>query len=193
MNQLRSLHTMPVGTVEMLAMPETDEVVSLDSPASEIFTDFAHSRPIVIEDYLTVTEARAFMRRAHVKLTLVVDNNNRFLGVLSYADLTGERFQQLIGRGIAQQDINVKDVMIHREELRAVAFEDLADASIGNVVQTLKQEHRQHFLVTDGQPKIRGIFSASDIARRLHIPVDVSQAPTFADICHVMSEHTKPH
>lgn len=192
MNTARTLRTAPVGDIDTLAKPEIDEVVSLESPAYEIFTDFTHHHPIVIDSDLSVPQAEAFMQRAHVKLALVVDQRDRFLGMLSYGDLIGDRYQQLLGQGTAQEAISVKAVMVHRDELRAVAYEELAGATIGMVVDTLQKEHRQHFLVVDDQPKIRGIFSASDIARRLHVAIDIAKAPTFADICHVMFGHTHP-
>ena len=191
MNPVRTLHTAPVGNVKTLARPEIDEQLSLESPAQQIFTDFTHHHPIVIEGDLSVEQAGALMQRSHVKLTLVVDAHDQFLGVLSFSDLNGERYQHLFGQGTAKEDITVTDVMIPSAELHAVLYEDINNSSIGCVVDTLKQEHRQHFLVMDKQPKIRGVFSASDIARRLHVPIDISQAPTFADICHVIFEHTK--
>ncbi len=113
------------------------------------------------------------------------------LGATKTLALRGERYQQLIEQGMAHQDITVKDVMVTRDELHAVLFEDIGDATVGCIVDTLKREHRQHFLVMDEQPKIRGIFSASDLARRLHIPIDISQAPTFADICHEVYSHAR--
>lgn len=191
MKPARTLHTAPVGNVKTLARPEIDERVSLESPAHQIFTDFTHHHPVVIDSDLSVEQAGALMQLSHVKLTLVVDAFDQFLGVLSFRDLEGERYQHLFGQGAAKEDITVKDVMIPSAELHAVLYEDIENASIGCIVDTLKLEHRQHFLVMDKQPKIRGLFSASDIARRLHVPIDISQAPTFADICHVMFSHTK--
>lgn len=191
MNPTRTLHTVPVGKVTTLARPEIDEQVSLQSPAQQIFTDFTHHHPIVIDGELSVEQAGALMQRSHVKLTLVVDAFDQLLGVLSFGDLNGERYQHLFGQGKAKEDITVKDVMIASAELHAVLYEDIDSSSIGCIVDTLKLEHRQHFLVIDKQPKIRGLFSASDIARRLHVPIDISKAPTFADICHVIFSHTK--
>ncbi len=189
MSLVRTLRTAPLGAVTTLARPETDEKVTLDSPAGTIFTDFVHHHPVVLVGDLPVEQAEAHMQRSHVKLVLVVDDADDFLGVLSFSDLSGERFQHLLGQGYTRHVISVKDVMVAREELSAVLFEDIADATIGCIVDTLKREHRQHCLVMDEQPKIRGIFSASDIARRLHVPVDISQAPTFADICHEVYQH----
>ena len=192
MTQIRTLHTKPLGDAAVLATPEVDEAMTLQSRAYEIFTDFTHYHPVTIDSDLSVTEAEALMQRAHVKLTLVINQAGSFSGVLSYGDLGGSRYQQLIGQGTAKEDIFVRDVMVHPVDLKAIAFEDLASASVEDVVATLQKEHRQHFLVLDQQAKIRGIFSASDIARRLHIPIDITQAPTFADICHAVYGHSPP-
>ena len=73
MKPVRTLHTAPVGNVTTLARPEIDEHLSLESPAQQIFTDFTHHHPIVIDGDLSVEQASALMQRSHVKLTLVVD------------------------------------------------------------------------------------------------------------------------
>lgn len=188
--KVRKLPTNPIGNIDRLALPEVDEAATLESSAMEIFTDFSHHRPNVIESSLSRSRAIEFMQRAHIKVALVVDPSNRFLGVLSASDLRGERMQQLRGKGVSDDSIFIRDLMSHREELRAIDFDDVASASIGDIVETLRQEHREHILVIDAGPKIRGLFSAQDIARRLHIPLDITKAPTFADICHVVFSHT---
>ena len=60
------------------------------------------------------------------------------------------------------------------------------DSSLTGVVETLRQSGRQHALVTDPDGCIRGIFSATQIARQLGVdpqsvnPAEIAQ--TFAEI-----------
>ncbi len=189
MAQAKVLRTRPIGAVATLARPDIDQRISLESAASEVFTDFSRTQPVVIEAEVSVADAESLMRKAHVKLVLVVAHDDEFLGMLAFRDLNGERTRHMIGQGTARADIEVRDVMVHRDEIRAVAYDEIEHARIRDVVATLTKEHCQHFLVTSDN-KIRGIFSASDIARRLHLPVDITEAPSFADICHVVYEHS---
>lgn len=186
----RQLTTCAVDPLDNLLTPDEAATVTLRSPALEVFTDFQHYRPLVIDRGVSVADAEEIMKRTHVRLKLVVDEFDKFIGTLSYHDLIGPRFQHLIGEAKRKQDITVADVMTPSSELRAIAYADLELATIGDIVETLRREHRQHFLVTDVHAHgIRGIFSASDIARRLHVAVDISQAPSFAEICHAIISH----
>ncbi len=168
-----------------LCQPSASPDTRLDSPATDIFTDFKFHAPRVIESGVSIDEAEQMMRKAHVKLKIVVDGDDRILGMLSYGDLSGERFQQLVGQGFTQGDINVNQVMTPRLEIRSLSYRELTQAKVGDVIETLRHEHCQHFLVTDNESGlVRGVISASDIARRLHIAIDISSTPSFAQICH---------
>lgn len=47
----------------------------------------------------------------------------------------------------------------------------------------------QHCLVTDPENKqIRGVISARDISRRLHIPVDIESPQTFVNIFEAVND-----
>lgn len=189
----RVLPTRSVATITRVATPERDQITSLESPALEVFTDFRKHQPQLIDADLSVDAVEQHMIRAHVKLKLVVDRQERVVGVVSFRDLRGERFQHLLGRNTAPDDIKVRDVMVPTEELRALAYTELASARVVDVVETLRSEHCQHFIVVDDElGVIRGVLSASDLARRLHVPIQISHAPTFAEICHAVNEHLRP-
>ena len=64
---------------------------------------------------------------------------------------------------------------------------DVLRADVGQIVETLKESGRQHALVVDadinGRQMVRGVFSASQIARQLGIPLHTTEvARTFAEI-----------
>ncbi|MGH8718732.1 MAG: CBS domain-containing protein, partial [Burkholderiales bacterium] len=64
----------------------------------------------------------------------------------------------------------------------------LLGAKVGHVVTTLRRAGRQHALIVelDAQSKrqiVRGLFSASQVARQLGVPVHTTEvARTFAEI-----------
>jgi hypothetical protein len=77
--------------------------------------------------------------------------------------------------------------MTPRRALEVLEFSDVNAATVGHVVATLKAAGRQHTLVMDrdarGRQRIRGIFSATQIARQLGIAITTDAVVrTFADI-----------
>jgi hypothetical protein len=77
--------------------------------------------------------------------------------------------------------------MTPRAALEALDIRDVEAATVGHIVSTLKAAGRQHTLVVDqdskGRPRVRGVFSATQIARQLGIAITIEEvARTFADI-----------
>lgn len=77
----------------------------------------------------------------------------------------------------------VTDFMHARNTLKALDYKSVENAVIGDIVETLKENGLQHCLVLDrDKHQIRGIISASDIIRKLHLPVDIMNNSSFVDI-----------
>ena len=67
----------------------------------------------------------------------------------------------------------------------------MRSAKVGHVVASLKQAGRHHELVAEtlpgGEIRIRGMFSVSQIARQLGVPLQITElARTFAEIEQVL-------
>lgn len=175
------LKTCDMLKVSHVISPDENYEITLDSPALDIFTDFKKTSPLVIDQSLDVVTAEDLMKKTHVRLKLVL-NQGEFVGTLAYEDLISEK---VIFRAnhIHRADILVSEVMTSKSCLKAIKFSDVERAKIRDIVETLKNQGKQHFLVTDGEEHyIRGIFSASDIARRLHVPINIDRISTFVDI-----------
>jgi len=168
---------------DQLIFPENYQNLTLDSSALEVFTDFTKTRPLVIDGNTSVDEAEHLMIKAHVKLKLVVNSESHLVGLVSFAELAQDRVLPLVANGSKREDISVKDMMIHRADIQAIEYNDLEKASIGDVVETLQKKHVQHCLVVDKNTHaIRGLLSASDLARKLGLPILITAAPLFVDI-----------
>lgn len=175
------LKTCEISEKAQLINPDDIFEVNLDSPALDIFTDFKKTQPLVIEEEVDVVTAEDLMKKTHVKLKLVL-SNGAFVGALALSDLIGPKVMSRIHH-VPRRDILVSDVMTPRHQLRAIEFQALENAKIRDIVETLQNEGKQHCLVVDSSAhRIRGIFSASDIARRLHVPIDIYKVSTFIDI-----------
>lgn len=165
------------------------ESVSIDSPAIEVMTDLRRIPAATIDLQAPLDAANRFMIRRGVRLLLVTDDERQVLGLITANDVLGEKpVQFALERGIRRQDIRVRDIMTPREKLEVLLYADLVQAEVGHVVATLKHSGRQHALVidlsADGTVQtLRGIFSASQIARQLGVAIQTTEvAQTFAEI-----------
>jgi DeoR family transcriptional regulator, catabolite repression regulator len=175
------LQTCSISSQDYLITPDEIFEVTLDSPALDILTDFKKTAPLVIDQAIDLVTAEDLMKKTHVKLQLVLAHGE-FVGTLAFEDLISEK-TMLRANHRHRSDICVNEVMIPRSCLKAIEFNDVKRARVKDIVETLKNEGRQHFLVVEkGVHQIRGIFSASDIARRLHVPINIDKTSTFMDI-----------
>lgn len=180
---MKNLNLMALDTVDHLVHPEEFDEVTLNSSALSIFTDFKKHQPVVIESDTPAIQAEFLMRKAHVRLKLVIDKNNELVGTISLNELDEQNFIRHQRKEVGRGDILVSDLMLPRAAIKALNYRELETSTIKDVIQTLQQNHQQHCLVLDpDHHHIRGIISASDIARRLHMPLVIEHTPTFVDI-----------
>lgn len=169
--------------VDELAWPETNKKITKNSSATKVFTDFNVQEPLVIEASMSAVEAEKLMQQTHVRLKLVVDSNNHFLGVVSLDDLNSQEVIKKLSAGYRREELSVADFMRPRSELKAFSYEEIAKATIGEIIHSLEGSGNQHALVIDRKShKIRGIISSSDIARKLRLPIDIDNKSSFAHI-----------
>lgn len=177
---MKKLKLYPVSTVDELAWPTESSDISLQTAALEFFTDFNRIEPLVIEATVPAVDAKKMMIKTHVRLKLVVNKANNFLGVISAEDLTDRKIVQRVAAGIPREDISVTDLMTPKKNLLALGLDEVEKSSISGVIELLKDYHQQHCLVIDRDAhKIRGIFSASDISRKLRLPIDIQERSNF--------------
>ena len=162
--------------------------VTLESPAADVMTDLTRLTAVIILAGDTVDEAHRRMIQRGVRLLLVVDQDRRVLGVITANDVLGEKpVQTAVQRGIGREEVLVRDVMTERERLQVLDLDQVRTSKVGHVVASLKQVGRQHALVVDrteqGRLRVRGIFSATQIARQLGVSIQTSLvAQTFSEI-----------
>lgn len=177
---MTKLHFYPALSATQLVWPEQKLNLSLQSPALEFFTDFRTTDPMVIESTVQAVDVKSLMMKSHVRLKFVVDDDNQFLGIISLDELMDRRIVQKISEGYKRNDILVADMMRPKKDLRALDIVEVSRATIGEVIATLKDNGQQHCLVIERESgSIRGIFSASDISRKLHLPIDIQDKSSF--------------
>lgn len=163
--------------------------VQADSPAIEVMTDLTKIPPATISPQDTLQAANQHMLLRGVRLLLVVEVNGRISGVVTARDLMGEKpIMVAQARGAKREELEVRDIMTNLEDMEALKLSDVMRAEVGHIVATLKACGRQHTLVVEEDQEantqtLRGIFSASQIARQLGVEVTTHEvARTFAEI-----------
>src|SRR5262245_17554028 len=151
-------------------------------------TDFQSVTAIIILPGDTVDEAHSRMLQRGVRLLLVVDQNRNVLGLVTATDILGEKpVQAAVQRGVNRGEIQVRDIMTPQERLEVLDLAAVRGAKVGHIVATLSKAGRQHAVVVQRDAKsrqtVRGLFSATQIARQLGISIQTTEvARTFSEI-----------
>jgi signal-transduction protein with cAMP-binding, CBS, and nucleotidyltransferase domain len=179
-----ALHLAPLATgARIVETPHSR--VSLDDAAFAVMTDLHQVPAATTTPEEPIEEARKAMMRRGVRLLFVLDASGAVQGVLTATDLLGEkpmRFMQ--ERGVTHTEVRVGDIMTPAEVLEAIDIQDVASMRVGHIVATIRAVRRQHVMVSeDNGRRIRGLFSATRIARQLGVELNTTEvASTFADI-----------
>jgi CBS domain-containing protein len=167
------------------AVPEN---VTADEAALSVMTDLARVTAVIILSGDTVDEAHRRMIQRGVRLLLVVDQDRRVVGLITATDILGEGpVLAASERGVRREDVMVRDIMTPQERLEVLDMAEVRASKVGHVVATLRKAGRQHALVveSDGRSRqiVRGLFSATQIARQLGATIQTSEiARTFSEI-----------
>ena len=168
--------------------------VTLDSPAVDVMTDLGLVAAVTIEASASLVTANEYMIARGVRSLFVTAPNGRILGLITAADVLGERpVRESHARGVGRNDLQVTDVMTPIHAVAAMKLEDVRAAKVGHIVASLTQAGRQHGLVAEirgpSEVSIRGIFSASQIARQLGVALHIPElARTFAEVEQALAE-----
>jgi CBS domain-containing protein len=179
---------LPAGSGYAQPSQAVPERVTLEDPARNVMTDLKSVTAVIILSGDTLEEAHRRMIQRGVRLLLVVDQNRRVAGVITATDILGEKpMQAVTQRGIRREEVIVRDVMTPQERLEVLDIADVRAARVGHIVSTLKQSGRQHAIVVEHDAArrsyVRGVFSATQIARQLGVAIPTSEiASTFSEI-----------
>lgn len=188
-------HPFKAGTIIARPTQVLPQHVTLNDPAVNVMTDLRSVSVINVRAKTSLDKANAKMIRYGVRMLLVTDDSDQVCGVLTARDVLGERPVRFLHEmGGTHADIMVRDVMSVLREMEALSLEDVLKAKVGNILATLKVAGRQHALVVennaDGSQTVRGLFSATQIARQLGVHIGTTEiAKVFAEIEAKVSAH----
>lgn len=159
------------------------------SSALEVMTDLKFVPAATVLADAEVDAASQLMIARGVRLLLVVSNDRDVVGLITARDLLGSKPADVMRTmGKSHHALTVRDLMTDAASIEVLALDDVLMARVGDIIATLKDSGRQHALVVDrdlisDKPIIRGVFSASQIARQLGVAIPSADLTnTFAEI-----------
>ena len=185
MREYSPLAHVPLASAARVADPSPPGRVALDDPAFAVMTDLREVRAATTTPGESVDRAHAFMILRGVRLLFVLDEGGAIVGVLTATDLMGEKPLRVVqSRGARHAELLVGEIMTPASRLEAIPLQDVAQMRVGHIVATLKAVRRQHLMVSEeGGRLVRGLFSASQVARQLGVQLQTFQvAETFAEV-----------
>ena len=164
--------TTPEGGLK-LRCHQRQELVHMDDPALIVMTDFGQFIAHTTKPTETIDNALNEMKISGVHMLLVQDEKKQVVGIVSTEDLLGEKPIKLMQENrIERRDINVNMLMAPTKNIIAFNIEDIQQARVGNIVNTMKTRRQHYALVIrfseEGDPFVRGLFSTSQISKQLH-------------------------
>ncbi len=185
MREYAPLNLTLLETGARVVSPMTPGRVTLDDPAFSVMTDLREVSAATTRPEESIDTAHAVMIRRRVRLLFVLDDDSTVCGVITATDLLREkpmRFMQ--ARGVSHSEILVEDIMTPASMLEAMSILEVAQMRVGHVVATLKAVGRKHLMVSEENGRrVRGLFSASQVARQLGIEVQTFEvASSFAEV-----------
>jgi predicted transcriptional regulator len=187
---------MQEGVTWLSADAHSPNPVQIGSPAIDVMTDLRQVFAVTVAASESIVRATQIMIARRIRLLLVVDEHGLIEGLISARDMMGTKPVKLLqeSRGAKFEDLIVGDLMIPRHAIDVLDIETVLAAEVGSILATLQANARQHALVLETDPVrgvsvVRGIFSATQIARQLGVAIPIFEvAQTFAEIAAVLEK-----
>ena len=172
-----SFNAIPCVTLKpqsTLGHPTTPpEIVKLDSPAAVVMTTFKVVHPVTTRPEVAIDAALKKMKTTGVRLLFVTNDADQIIGLVTAKDIMGEKPIQISQETQAPRaEITVAAVMTPQPDICALDAQIVRDARVGDIIETLRKQGRQHALVvktdkaTQSQ-RVIGMFSTSQISKLL--------------------------
>ncbi|MFT2089779.1 CBS domain-containing protein [Paraglaciecola sp. 2405UD69-4] len=153
--------------------------LQLDSPAIEIMASFANNTALILFDDMTIQEATGLLKNTHMSKALVRNDQEQFVGIVTLADLQSSRVLSIANQlNLHREDLTVSHLMTPKAACTAIQLQHVINSKIGDVLETMRAVGTLYLLViSEANKEIIGMISAIDIAKTLHMPVQITPKP----------------
>ena len=183
------VRTHKISPNAVLCVSGSYNLIGAESPAIEAMTDLGRVSAATISAGASLAEANSTMIARGVRLLLVTGDGGQLEGLVTARDTLGEKPMQLAqARGVKPGELAVANLMCPSSDIDMLSLKEVMNARVVDILDALKMLGRQHILVEDvdpanGKPRVRGIFSATQIGRLLGVPIQTFDlARTFGEI-----------
>ena len=192
-NSALSTFRLSAGTSIAQAQPSQQERVTLESPGMAVMTDLIQVRAATVQPGAALGQAELMMIHQGVRLLFVVTHMPGVDGIVTAADLQGEKPLRLVSQRMVKfEDLCVADVMTPLPDLDAIEFASLRRANVAQVIAAMVKTGRAHMLVIEpasaaAPMRIRGVISKTQIERQFGAQLPVTgMANSFAEMSAVL-------
>ena len=183
------VRTHKISPNAVLCVSGSYNLIGAESPAIEAMTDLGRVSAATIGAGASLAEANSTMIARGIRLLLVTGDDGQLEGLVTARDTLGEKPMQLAqARGVKPGELAVAHLMCPLSDIDMLSLKEVMNARVVDILDALKMLGRQHILVEDvdpanGKPRVRGIFSATQIGRLLGVPIQTFDlARTFGEI-----------
>ena len=193
-NSILSTFRLSAATSIAQAQPPPLEPVTLESPGMTVMTDLTQVRAATVQPDSGLAQAELMMIHQGVRLLFVVTQMPGVDGIVTAADLQGEKPLRLVSQRMVKfEDLCVADVMTPLPDLDAIEFASLRRANVAQVIAAMVKTGRAHMLVIEpasaaAPMRIRGVISKTQIERQIGAQLPVTgMANSFAEMSAVLT------
>lgn len=145
--------------------------VTLDSPATDVFTDFKSSKPYVTTTDQSIKQIIAKMNDKKVHSLFVVDEEENVIGQVIIGECDDSKIAQVaVLHGVKPKQVTIEMLMIPFDLLPTLHYRYMENLCIGHIAHLFDTVRANYIIVTDDGPRgevIRGLFSLSRLNRML--------------------------
>jgi len=172
-----AFHSMPVGAGYSRPEQSFPGGLGVDSPALAAMTDLRRITALTVERTNTLAATRERMKKLGVRMLLVTDAVGAVMGIITVTDLDSGRPEKIAAKtGEQPEELLVQDIMTLRGKIEVLRLQDVSQASVGQVLNSMRHTDRRHALILDGGEgdrgaEICGIFSLTRLCGQIGLDI----------------------
>lgn len=180
---MKNLEIKRADKIDRVSFPTNFSPLQLNDSALSLFRDFREYSPSSVLKNFSANEAEKFMANSHAEICLVMDRDEKFIGLISMEDLSKQELVRWVSNGYHRDELTVRDLMHGKDELHTLLYSDVEKASVGDIIDLLKFGGLHYLLIQDDETsELRGVIASSEIQRRLNKPIHIGTGSDFVKI-----------